>query len=99
MMNIKGWVIPWYREQDWPEWCSLCKFKGSHKDWLSRAEADAKAHESLGRTVVKVVIEPRKFLEWCRTHRGEGISEERMIYAILLADAREEGGYGPERIE
>ena len=54
-MPVKVWVIPWYREQDWPEWCFICKFKGSHKEWVARAEAEAKVQESLGYNVGQIV--------------------------------------------
>ena len=88
-MNDALWIIPWYREQDWPEWCSLCNFRGSHKDWLSRAEAGAKAQGGPGLNVVKVVIEPRNFLAWGRNSPGENGDGARMAYAMWLFAERE----------
>src|ERR1700680_2963197 len=87
-MPVKVWVIPWYREQDWSEWCFICKFKGSHKEWVARAEAEAKVQESLGYNVGQIVIEPHKLMKWSRINGGKIDNEARMTYAISLVDAR-----------
>jgi hypothetical protein len=93
-MMDKVWVIPWYREQDWPEWRSLCDFEGSHKEWLARAEAGTRQPERLGWTVARVIIEPQKFLAWSRTRRGMVESDDRMAYALSICAAREGAGNG-----
>ena len=88
-MNSMVWVTPWYREQDWPEWCRLCNFEGSHDAWLARAEAGTREQQRAGLSVARVVIEPQKFLEWRNTHRGRVAPDaERMVYAISVLDAR-----------
>jgi len=92
MAKIKVWIIPWYREQDWANWISACKFDGSHKDWLTRAEAGVKAQESLGYNVAKVVIEPGKFIEWSSVNGGKIDHETRMTYAASIFHSREGTG-------
>jgi hypothetical protein len=57
-----------------------------------RAEAGAAAHGRRGLTVARVVIEPRKFLEWRRVHRGKITEHDRMHYAISLYAEREDIG-------
>lgn len=87
-MQVKVWVIAWYREQDWSDWCAVGKFTGGHKEWLARAEAGAKARERDGYSVAKVVIEPAKFIEWCRVNGREIDGDARTLYAISLLDDR-----------
>jgi len=91
-VTIRPWIITWYREQDWPAWCSACDFKGSYKDWLARAEAGAKQQERLGYNVAKVIIEPDKFIEWSRINGGKVNHEARTAYAASLFHGRESTG-------
>jgi hypothetical protein len=90
--EIKAWIIPWYREQDWTDWVTVCKFDGSHKDWLTKAETGTKTQESLGYNVAKVVIEPSKFIEWSRINGGKIDHEARMKYATSVFHSRGSSG-------
>ena len=92
MSEIKALIIPWYREQDWADWVSVCKFNGRHKDWLTKAEAGAKNQEGLGYSVAKVVIEPGKFIEWSGVNGGKIDHEARMTYAISVFHSRKSPG-------
>ena len=92
-MNVRAWIIPWYRKQDWADWCSLCKFQGSFEDWLARAEAGAKQQESLGHNVAKVVIQPGEFSEWSRVTGSKIDHDARMAYAISVFDSRDGTGH------
>lgn len=88
-MSVHAWIVPWYRQQDWADWRALFKFEGTHKEWLSRAEAGVKTQEALGFTVARVIIEPRKFLDWSRARGGKADGNARMSYAISLFKSRE----------
>jgi hypothetical protein len=82
-------IIPWYREQDWPEWCSSCGFTGSHEEWLARAEAGAKQVEAQGHSIAKVVIKSADFLDWAKQRSGKPDHTARIAYATSVFDARE----------
>jgi len=78
------WIIPWYRENDWAEWCSVCHFQGSFRNWLTRTKARARRQEQIGYRVAAVMIEPGKFVEWSRMNGDKIDHEARMDYAMAL---------------
>lgn len=87
-MQVRAWIIPWYRQQDWPRWVTVCEFKGSFEEWLARAEAGAKHYESLGYNVAKVVLDPEKFVEWSKGHGGIVDANARLLCATTVFHER-----------
>ena len=87
-MQVQVWIVPWYREEDWAQWCSHCDLKGSYDGWVARTEAFAKQKDGLGYNVAKILIEPAQFLEWSRVHGRKTDHEARVAYAISIFRAR-----------
>ena len=80
--NMKGLAVAWFRKEDWPRWCSIDHdFQPDYDHWLRRSEKAFKHYESLGKRVVKVVIDPDEFLEWSHANGGKIDSNARAAYA------------------
>ena len=57
----------WYRKKDWPRWLKLDpEFQPDYDHWLKRMEGQIAALEKQGVLIEKVVVDPDKFLAWCK---------------------------------
>lgn len=76
-MKVKGWAIPWYREEDWARWRAICPdFQPHYKTWLelaaeqpARCPADAGIKGRRG--------ESRKLSDWKRKQIGRKAATTR----------------------
>jgi hypothetical protein len=70
--------IIWYRRTDYPDVLRVMADAGemppTFDDWLEMAEAQRRQLEFLGEVVVKVHVDPRSFVAWCRER---GLSPDR----------------------
>ena len=84
-MKVRGWAIPWYREEDWASWRAICPdFQPDYKKWLELAEAGFKQQQALGHFPEKVVLDPDEFLEWSRVQHRRRDGQARSMYAISI---------------
>ncbi len=89
-MKVRGWAIPWYREEDWARWRAICPdFQPDYKKWLELAEAGFKQQQALGHFPEKVVLDPDEFLEWSRVQHRRRDGQARSMYAISILAARD----------
>lgn len=61
--------MPWIRSKDYDQLIGIFEdaatFPQTWAEWIDVAEAKVKYFESLGKTVVRIPIEPREFVRWC----------------------------------
>lgn len=61
--------ISWFREADYDAALAIMQdpgvLPGTYAEWLARAEAQISKAESLGYLVVRAVIDPKTFADWC----------------------------------
>ena len=80
-------VQPWFRRDDYETMCRLVPdapdlmSHTSFEQWELQANKEVARLEGLGFHVVKAIVEPTKFVEWCKA------SKERHDYLSLTAFA------------
>ena len=83
-------VLPWFRRDDYETMCRLVPDAPdlmSHapfEEWELQANKEVARLEGLGFHVVKAIVEPTKFVEWCKA------SKERHDYLSLTGFAMQE---------
>jgi hypothetical protein len=97
-----GLALSWYRKADWPRWLEIDPdFEPDYDYWLARSEGQIAALEKRGIFPTKVVIDPEKFLEWCRVNNHEPAvrlcgpappTNARALYAAEMLMEQERSG-------
>ena len=83
-------VLPWFRRDDYETMCRLVPdapdlmSHASFEEWELQANKEVARLEGLGFHVAKAIVEPTKFVEWCKA------SKERHDYLSLTGFAMEE---------
>jgi hypothetical protein len=77
-------AFPWYRESDWPRWRLIDPdFYSDFNHWVHLAEPAYEALQAKGDRVVKITIDPDKFLDWSRANGGAVDKAARGLYATF----------------
>jgi hypothetical protein len=70
-MKIQALGIPWYRREDYARILAVMTdanlLPRTHEQWLRKAEDVERRCKGQGMTVVRAVIDPDTFPDWCRT--------------------------------
>ncbi len=80
--------IAWYTEEQWRLLKSVASdaesLDDTYESWRKNAESLVKEIERTGNDPVKVSIDVRKLVEWCREHNKPIDSESRSEYVAVL---------------
>lgn len=81
--------MAWYRAEDYDTVLGIISDSHQFPDrfdvWLAKAEAFEKDSASHGYVVVRAVIDPKTFPDWCRSRNLNVYAEARMHFANLAA--------------
>jgi hypothetical protein len=59
----------WFKSENWETLLNMFTDRhvmpATYEKWLQKAEAGFRHNESIGRTVIKVDIDPERFSVWC----------------------------------
>lgn len=81
--------ITWYRAEDYDAILRIMSDSHQFPDrfdvWLAKAEAFEKDRASHGYVVVRAVIDPKTFTDWCRSRNLNVDAKARMHFANIGA--------------
>ena len=84
--------LSWYRAEDYDAILGIMsdsnKLPDTFGEWLLKAENGEKELTATGHIVVRAVIDPKTFPDWCRSRSLNIDSKARMEYANLVAKER-----------
>ena len=84
-MRTQAATIPWYRPEDYARLKEMFedsdKLPDTHGQWLEMAERVVRQMSDQGLRVIKIVIDPDTFPEWCRENDQALDAKGRMAYA------------------
>jgi hypothetical protein len=76
--------VAWYREEDYPRILRIMEDRhlmmASFSKWLAAAEKFEKSSKGQGFDVVRVIIDPVRFVAWCRKHSLSCNARARVKY-------------------
>lgn len=68
--TVRMMGLPWFREEDWEMLLDVLEdadqLPSAYDEWLQDAEAEVKRLERAETLVVKAVVDPAPFAQWCR---------------------------------
>jgi hypothetical protein len=84
-MRMQAATIPWYRAEDYARLKEMFedsdKLPDTHDQWFEMAERIVHQMSAQGLRVIKVVIDPDTFTEWCLKNNQALNAKGRMAYA------------------
>lgn len=88
--------IPWYRAEEYDACMAImsdrAKLHTNYHLWRIEAESREKQTVRLGKTVVRVFIDPKEFPGWCRERGLDIDASARSLFAGLVAKEMATGG-------
>jgi hypothetical protein len=89
MNDIDALGIAWYKLEDYDAILRIMadsdKLPDTFSEWRMKAEQREKLERRNGKVVVRVLIDPETFPDWCRSRSLNVDAKARMLYASLIA--------------
>jgi hypothetical protein len=73
----------WLRKEDWPRWQEIDPELPSYDRWLTKENATTAEFKRKGIAAERIVVEPDRFLDWCRTNNKPVHRNTRSAYAAM----------------
>lgn len=88
-------ALPWYSREDYPILRDIVSdphnLAPSYDQWLAAAENNESVGRQTGLEIVRVLVEPSSFAQWCAARGLEPDSTARMRY-VAERQAQEDSG-------
>lgn len=87
--------ISWYAREDYAAVLNVMRdpevLPDTYEQWLQKAERQLRDWEAKGWIMIRAIIDPKTFPEWCRARGLDVDAKARMAFAneIAAAEARE----------
>lgn len=88
-LTVRAMGMPWYRAEDFPRILEIMddahKLHATHEQWRTAAELGEREMQRKGLIVIRAIIDPDAFTEWCREKGMKLDAKARGLYASWVA--------------